>query len=148
MGSGKEIRCTAGMVPTACGEAQTTTCSSAMEGMMSCMGQRELRRDIMLTLASLPGADQLHGGSGNDLLNGDGGNDLLWGDAGADTFQFDAPSTVTGAYNTQVQITPGDDVVKDFHGSEGDKLDFGGQGIRSAPRRQETLTSRSQIMGP
>src|SRR3954468_13482542 len=76
----------------------------------------------------MPGSDELHGGSGNDTLNGDGGDDLLWGDSGADTFQFDAPSTVTVAYNTQVKITPGDDGVKDFHDSEGDKLDFGGQG--------------------
>jgi len=91
-------------------------------------GDARSASEYYVDLGLTPGADQLHGGSGNDLLNGDGGNDLLWGDAGADTFQFDAPSTVTGAYNTQVQITPGDDVVKDFHGSEGDKLDFGGQG--------------------
>jgi len=76
---------------------------------------------------SNPGADELHGGSGNDTLNGDGGNDLLWGDSEADRFEFDAPYTVKDMRNADMQITSGNDVVKDFRSWEGDKLDFNGQ---------------------
>jgi len=75
----------------------------------------------------MPGSDEIHGGTGNDVLNGDGGNDKLWGDGGADRFKFDAPYTVKDAAGADMRITSGDDVIMDFHPTEGDRLDFGGQ---------------------
>jgi Ca2+-binding RTX toxin-like protein len=102
----------------------------------------------------MPGADELHGGSGKDVLNGDGGNDRLWGDAGADRFRFDAPYAVRDAAGGNMRIASGDDVVRDFRPSEGDRLDFAGQaysvkdtssgivitlGKASAPTGQVTL---------
>lgn len=80
----------------------------------------------------MPGADELHGGSGNDVLNGDGGNDKLWGDGGADRFEFDAPYTVKDAAGANMLIASGRDVVKDFHPWEGDRLDLNGQTYKVA----------------
>ena len=74
----------------------------------------------------MPGSDELHGGTGKDILNGDGGNDTLWGDGGADRFKFDAPYTVKDAAGANMHITSGNDVIKDFHPSEGDRLDLSG----------------------
>jgi len=79
-----------------------------------------------------PGADELHGGSGNDILNGDGGNDTLWGDTGADTFTFDARYTVKDAVGADFVITSGNDVIKDFNAGDGDRLDFSHQAYSSA----------------
>lgn len=67
---------------------------------------------------SMPGHDELHGGSGNDTLNGDGGNDELWGDGGTDTFRFDAPYTVKDSYGSNMRIRSGDDVIHDFRKGE------------------------------
>src|SRR5215218_28637 len=75
----------------------------------------------------MPGSDEIHGGTGNDVLNGDGGNDKLWGDGGADRFKFDAPYTVKDAAGADMRITSGDDVIMDFHPTEGDRLNFSGQ---------------------
>ncbi|OQR26768.1 hypothetical protein BWR59_30415 [Pseudomonas sp. Bc-h] len=60
------------------------------------------------------GNDILNGGYGNDILIGGKGNDTLTGGAGADTFAWKAGDTNNGGF----------DVIKDFHASEGDKLDL------------------------
>ncbi|WP_367373667.1 retention module-containing protein [Pseudomonas lini] len=57
------------------------------------------------------GNDILLGGSGNDSLIGGKGNDLLIGGSGADTFIWKAGDT-------------GNDVIKDFKASEGDRIDL------------------------
>jgi Ca2+-binding RTX toxin-like protein len=88
---------------------------------------RTLRTEYYKPLDFMPGRDELHGGTGNDILNGDGGNDTLWGDGGADRFKFDAPYTVKDATGAKMRITSGNDVIRDFHPGEGDRLDLGGQ---------------------
>ncbi|WP_176511602.1 beta strand repeat-containing protein, partial [Pseudomonas faucium] len=57
------------------------------------------------------GNDILLGGSGNDTLIGGQGNDILIGGSGADTFVWKAGDL-------------GNDVIKDFKSSEGDRLDL------------------------
>ncbi|WP_415772562.1 retention module-containing protein [Pseudomonas sp. LB3P38] len=57
------------------------------------------------------GNDILLGGSGNDSLMGGQGNDILIGGSGADTFAWKAGDT-------------GNDVIKDFKASEGDRIDL------------------------
>ncbi|MBH3345182.1 type I secretion C-terminal target domain-containing protein, partial [Pseudomonas parafulva] len=57
------------------------------------------------------GNDILLGGSGNDTLIGGPGDDILIGGSGADTFVWKA-----GDY--------GNDVIKDFNRSEGDRIDL------------------------
>ena len=57
------------------------------------------------------GNDLLFGGAGNDVLTGGKGNDMLSGGAGADTFVWKAGDI-------------GQDVIKDFKLSEGDRLDL------------------------
>ncbi|MHC8330618.1 retention module-containing protein [Pseudomonas sp. LB3P25] len=57
------------------------------------------------------GNDILLGGSGNDSLMGGQGNDILTGGSGADTFVWKAGDT-------------GNDVIKDFKASEGDRIDL------------------------
>nr|WP_260619666.1 retention module-containing protein [Pseudomonas sp. B11D7D] len=57
------------------------------------------------------GHDLLNGGDGNDLLIGGVGNDTLIGGAGADTFMWKA-----GDF--------GNDVIKDFNATEGDRIDI------------------------
>ncbi|TFH76263.1 type I secretion C-terminal target domain-containing protein [Pseudomonas kribbensis] len=57
------------------------------------------------------GNDILLGGSGNDTLIGGQGNDILIGGSGADTFVWKAGDT-------------GNDVIKDFNASEGDRIDL------------------------
>ncbi|MDG2355973.1 MAG: M64 family metallopeptidase [Paracoccaceae bacterium] len=56
------------------------------------------------------GGDTLNGGEGNDILFGGAGIDTLTGGAGADTFEFEKSS--------------GNDVIKDYNLSQGDKLKF------------------------
>jgi serralysin len=85
---------------------------------------RNMPSEYSMAVDAMPGADYLHGGSGNDILNGDGGNDLLWGDSGADTFQFDRAYVVKDASGADFWITAGSDVVKDFNPLEGDRLDL------------------------
>ncbi|WJM91720.1 retention module-containing protein [Pseudomonas brenneri] len=57
------------------------------------------------------GNDILLGGTGNDTLIGGKGNDILIGGTGADTFVWRAGDT-------------GNDVIKDFKASEGDRIDL------------------------
>ncbi|WP_229752453.1 immunoglobulin-like domain-containing protein, partial [Pseudomonas brenneri] len=57
------------------------------------------------------GNDILLGGTGNDTLIGGQGNDILIGGTGADTFVWRAGDT-------------GNDVIKDFKASEGDRIDL------------------------
>ncbi|AZF45401.1 LapA family giant adhesin [Pseudomonas sp. R2-7-07] len=57
------------------------------------------------------GNDILLGGTGNDTLMGGQGNDILIGGAGADTFVWKAGDI-------------GNDVIKDFKASEGDRIDL------------------------
>jgi Mg-chelatase subunit ChlD len=57
------------------------------------------------------GNDLLDGGDGNDLLLGGKGNDILTGGSGGDTFVWKAGDT-------------GNDVIKDFKASEGDRIDL------------------------
>ncbi|MHC8389500.1 retention module-containing protein [Pseudomonas sp. MDT2-39-1] len=57
------------------------------------------------------GNDILLGGTGNDSLMGGQGNDILIGGLGADTFVWKAGDT-------------GNDVIKDFKASEGDRIDL------------------------
>ncbi|MGE8115591.1 immunoglobulin-like domain-containing protein, partial [Pseudomonas sp. NPDC086566] len=63
------------------------------------------------TLLGGEGNDLLFGGAGNDVLTGGKGNDMLSGGAGADTFVWKAGDI-------------GQDVIKDFKLSEGDRLDL------------------------
>ncbi|MFK3941397.1 immunoglobulin-like domain-containing protein [Pseudomonas monteilii] len=57
------------------------------------------------------GNDLLDGGEGDDILIGGKGNDTLTGGTGADTFIWRAGDT-------------GNDVIKDFKASEGDRIDL------------------------
>ncbi|WP_085741420.1 retention module-containing protein [Pseudomonas sp. R5(2017)] len=57
------------------------------------------------------GNDILLGGTGNDTLIGGQGNDILIGGSGGDTFVWKAGDT-------------GNDVIKDFKASEGDRIDL------------------------
>ncbi len=57
------------------------------------------------------GNDILLGGTGNDTLMGGSGNDILIGGSGADTFVWKSGDT-------------GNDVIKDFKASEGDRIDL------------------------
>ena len=56
------------------------------------------------------GDDTLNGGEGNDVLFGGAGVDTLIGGSGSDTFEFEKAS--------------GNDVIKDYNLSQGDKLKF------------------------
>ncbi|WP_073524392.1 retention module-containing protein [Pseudomonas fluorescens] len=57
------------------------------------------------------GNDTLDGGKGNDILLGGTGNDILIGGSGSDTFVWKAGDI-------------GNDVIKDFKASEGDRIDL------------------------
>ncbi|MDH0649571.1 type I secretion C-terminal target domain-containing protein, partial [Pseudomonas sp. GD03867] len=63
------------------------------------------------TLLGGEGNDILFGGAGNDILNGGKGDDIMTGGTGADTFVWKAGDL-------------GNDVIKDFKASEGDRLDL------------------------
>ncbi|MBK0156466.1 type I secretion C-terminal target domain-containing protein, partial [Pseudomonas sp. S75] len=63
------------------------------------------------TLIGGEGNDLLIGGAGNDILIGGKGDDILIGGSGADTFVWKAGDL-------------GNDIVKDFKSSEGDRLDL------------------------
>src|SRR3954447_7343597 len=65
---------------------------------------RSMPSEYSMAVDAMPGADYLHGGSGNDILNGDGGNDLLWGDSGADTFRFDRAYVVKDLSLTHIAL--------------------------------------------
>ncbi|MDF9754442.1 calcium-binding protein [Pseudomonas hunanensis] len=63
------------------------------------------------TLLGGEGNDILFGGAGNDILIGGKGDDIMTGGSGADTFVWKAGDL-------------GNDVIKDFKASEGDRLDL------------------------
>ena len=58
------------------------------------------------------GGDTMQGGAGNDILLPGSGNNTLWGNSGSDTFMWLKGDT-------------GNNVIKDFSVTEGDKLDLG-----------------------
>ncbi|RUY45341.1 type I secretion C-terminal target domain-containing protein, partial [Mesorhizobium sp. M7A.F.Ca.US.001.04.1.1] len=62
------------------------------------------------TLRGEGGADTLIGGAGNDLLVGGAGSDTLTGGTGADTFRLE---------NLDIK-----DLITDFNGGDGDKIDL------------------------
>ena len=63
------------------------------------------------TLTGSDGNDYIDGGAGNDILIGGEGDDILLGGSGGDTFTWK-----TGDL--------GNDVIKDFNSSEGDRIDL------------------------
>ncbi|MED5531986.1 MAG: hypothetical protein VYA61_06430, partial [Pseudomonadota bacterium] len=74
------------------------------------------------------GADDLNGGDGDDVLFGGAGIDNLTGGAGADTFEFENAS--------------GNDVIKDYNLSQGDKLKFY---LQSGDPNSITLASSNTV---
>ncbi|MBV2133404.1 tandem-95 repeat protein, partial [Pseudomonas sp. MAP12] len=62
-------------------------------------------------LSGSAGNDYINGGAGNDTLIGDEGDDILLGGTGSDSFVWKAGDT-------------GNDVIKDFNASEGDRLNL------------------------
>ena len=74
------------------------------------------------------GADDLNGGDGDDILFGGAGIDNLTGGAGADTFEFENAS--------------GNDVIKDYNLSQGDKLKFY---LQSGDPNSITLASSNTV---
>ena len=81
--------------------SQNTSISTAM------MINGEAGSDVIWASA---GDDTLNGGEGNDVLFGGAGVDTLTGGSGADIFEFEKAS--------------GNDVIKDYKLSQGDKLKF------------------------
>ncbi|WP_189994079.1 Ig-like domain-containing protein, partial [Thalassobaculum fulvum] len=83
------------------------------------------------------GADTLYGGQGNDVLFGGQGNDLLQGNLGDDWLHGnlgdDTITTGSGADTVAVASSGGADVVTDFDGASGDRIqiasDINGSGI-------------------
>ena len=63
------------------------------------------------------GDDTVHGGQANDLLTGGAGNDQLWGDLGDDTLTGGG-----GADVFHLRVGDGHDVVTDFNGFSGDRV--------------------------
>jgi Ca2+-binding RTX toxin-like protein len=63
------------------------------------------------TLNGGTGNDYLNSGAGNDILIGGEGDDILFGGSGADTFVWQSGDL-------------GNDVIKDFNSSEGDRIDL------------------------
>ena len=72
------------------------------------------------------GADSLYGGQGNDVLFGGQGNDLLVGGLGNDSLYGnlgdDTITTGSGADTVVVGSSGGADVVTDFDGTSGDRI--------------------------
>ncbi|MBZ9734409.1 DUF5801 domain-containing protein, partial [Mesorhizobium sp. CA9] len=70
-------------------------------------------------LSGAGGNDTLVGGAGNDTLNGGSGNDLLVGGAGQDTL-----TGGTGADTFRLDHLDIKDLITDYSGAEGDKIDL------------------------
>ncbi|TIN02585.1 MAG: type I secretion C-terminal target domain-containing protein, partial [Mesorhizobium sp.] len=70
-------------------------------------------------LTGMDGNDILYGGSGNDTLIGGAGNDLLVGGFGQDTL-----TGGTGADTFKLDHLDIKDLITDFNGGEGDKIDL------------------------
>jgi len=71
------------------------------------------------------GNDSLYGGSGADYLSGDVGDDIVQGDAGADVLVGGAGADrfVYSSY-ADSNLSGGADTLRDFNGSQGDRLDL------------------------
>jgi Ca2+-binding RTX toxin-like protein len=69
------------------------------------------------TLLGGSGADSLNGGLGADVLVGGTGRDTSTGGGGSDTFKFASAAQLKN------------DVITDFHKSEGDQIDVAGLGL-------------------
>jgi len=71
------------------------------------------------------GHDQLSGGTGSDFLIGGAGNDVITGGAGSDTMSggSGADRFVYQAFS-ESSPTGGQDLIFDFNGAEGDRIDF------------------------
>ncbi|MFD2054170.1 DUF5801 repeats-in-toxin domain-containing protein [Mesorhizobium calcicola] len=65
------------------------------------------------------GNNYLSGGAGNDTLKGEGGNDLLIGGLGQDTL-----TGGTGADTFKLDSLDINDLITDYNGAEGDKIDL------------------------
>jgi Ca2+-binding RTX toxin-like protein len=63
------------------------------------------------------GSNRLHGGAGNDTLTGGGGRDVLTGGTGADVFRYEALLDSRPSANRW-------DVITDFSGGDGDRIDL------------------------
>jgi Ca2+-binding RTX toxin-like protein len=74
------------------------------------------------------GNDGLRGGSGNDILIGGSGDDVLRGDAEADSFVWQAGDL-------------GNDVIKDFNTTEGDRID-----LRDLLQNEESTSDITQYL--
>ncbi|WP_292156282.1 DUF5801 repeats-in-toxin domain-containing protein, partial [Mesorhizobium sp.] len=74
------------------------------------------------------GVNYLAGGGGNDTLNGGGGNDTLISGAGNDTLiggtGQDTLTGGTGADTFKLDSLDIKDLITDYHGAEGDKIDL------------------------
>ncbi len=73
------------------------------------------------TLYGGSGNDSLYGGSGNDRLYGDAGNDYLMGSPGSDTL-----TGGSGADSFAMRRGDGYDIVTDFNGGQGDRIQVSG----------------------
>lgn len=73
------------------------------------------------TLYGGSGNDGLYGGSGNDRLYGDAGNDYLMGSPGSDTL-----TGGSGADSFVMRRGDGHDVITDFNGWQGDRIQVSG----------------------
>jgi hypothetical protein len=84
------------------------------------------------------GDDRLTGGSGNDTLTGNKGDDTLIGGTGDDVYrgQFGADVFV-------VDDNGGDDTIRDFSVSEGDRIDVRALGITGFWQLQDDITTVS-----
>ncbi|WP_352566505.1 beta strand repeat-containing protein, partial [Mesorhizobium australicum] len=71
------------------------------------------------TINGNTGNDTLIGGAGNDTLVGGAGNDLLIGGAGADTLTGGIGADTFKIDNLNIK-----DLIADYHGTEGDKIDL------------------------
>ncbi|WP_339459961.1 beta strand repeat-containing protein, partial [Pseudomonas sp. EA_105y_Pfl2_R69] len=80
------------------------------------------------TLTGGDGNDYIDGGAGNDILIGGEGDDILLGGSGADTFVWQAGHS-------------GNDVIKDFNTTEGDRID-----LRDLLQNEESTSDITQYL--
>ncbi|WP_407315044.1 M10 family metallopeptidase C-terminal domain-containing protein [Pseudomonas sp. nanlin1] len=97
-------------------ENLTLTGNEAINGTGNALANELVGNDASNTLSGGVGNDTLSGGGGDDTLIGGLGRDMLTGGTGADRFVF----------NALAEMGKGDqrDVITDFDGLAGDKLDF------------------------
>ncbi len=74
------------------------------------------------------GVDRLSGGGGDDIIDGRGGNDILTGGDGDDILiggaGFDTLTGGAGADTFKLTATDAADLIADYSGAEGDKIDL------------------------